>query len=428
MPSSGVTSAFNANKGNPVKNYGTLDQGLDATAKTLRLSRYEPILKAIMAGDGSKALVPGNFENFKTWGTDPTVILAGLKTTTKTKTIPVSEDPYASDKGGKAAPAPGADSGGAQYIHHYEGEGGSVADVPLVDGIVTADQYSKASQSTIIKEGLDVKPWWSEVQSGDTVVGNKSLLGRTPVWFKVLMTPGGSLLTDGTNPVELRLNCSLAQIDLQMKHKYSRVPTRTGMHISFWGMEADTIHASGSTGAWMNQYGLTSFMSTMKSKTPREMQDYIKQMNPGEGERTNWLASLGVPTADGSSRPPTVGQQVQPYKVSAQDAFAELLALFKYNAITRFRTDNYDGYFSDRDQLGGSLWSEKYGGSTTQAGARNNDVMYRGYVIMGVRDDTYVGFFKSLTFNEDAEKPNRWHFDYTFQVQYKVRMSTKPQA
>jgi hypothetical protein len=282
----------------------------------------------------------------------------------------------------------------------------------LNEGIITASTLRKTGQSCIIQEGLDTIPWYDEAAIGETVVGNPHLLNKRPIWFKVLVgsSPTSYLTDKDGNQVELRLNCSLSSFDLQMKHQFSRTPTRTGMHLTLWGMTPDIIHGSGSTGAWINQYGLSNFMSTMKDKIDpisllRIHSQWGQKQTSDEREMSQFLLE----------------DYTQPFQVSAQDAFVEFLSLFKYNAITRFRSENYDGYFTDRDQIGDNLWSENYGTSTTVAGVRNNDVMQRGYVVLGMRKDVYLGYFKSLTFTEDTEKPYRWNFDFVFQVQGKSR-------
>ena len=49
--------------------------------------------------------------------------------------------------------------------------------------------------------------------------------------------------------------------------------------------------------------------------------------------------------------------------------------------------------------------------------ARNNDVYKRGYVVMRFHNSQYLGFFKSLSFTMDANKPYQWHFNFVFQVE-----------
>jgi hypothetical protein len=424
LKTDGVDSTYNSAG---VRNYKDLTAGIQATLSTLRSPRYAPIYNALVAGDGAIALNGSNdamFGAYVAGPNDPNYVSKGKEYADSIKKIlsggklngkaQVNSTPNHVYKGGSA------DGVSNDVIRSLKvtGEGESTTVQGISSGGVTGGDMDKTIPKCIITEGLDNTPWFDEVRNGTTVVGNKHLIDRTPIWFEVDTGPGG--LLEGSNtqgpprPVQLRLNCSLSNLDLQMRHKYTRTPTRTGMHITFWGMEPDTIHASGSTGAWMNQYGLTAFMSTLKSKAPKAMNDFVKSSSPGEAERKSLLTGK------------TMGKNAEPYKVSAQDAFAEFIALFKYNAITRYKLGNYDGYFSDRDQLGNNLWSEKYGSSTFVAGARNNDVMYRGIVRMGSRDDVYTGFFKSLNFNEDAEKPYRWNFDFVFQVQSKQRIVSSP--
>jgi hypothetical protein len=57
---------------------------------------------------------------------------------------------------------------------------------------------------------------------------------------------------------------------------------------------------------------------------------------------------------------------------------------------------------------------------------RNNDVMYRGFVVLNTPDGVYQGFFKSLTFSEDANRPYLWNFDFVFQVQRTIKVVRLP--
>ena len=274
---------------------------------------------------------------------------------------------------------------------------------------------TRSTQSLVIKEGLSTTPWFKDPTA---MVGNPKLKSIQPIWFKVLLSPTNFLSDSNGVDVQLRLNCSLASMELSMKHKYNKTPTRTGMHITLWGMEPDMVSGSGSTGAWMNQFGLTQFMSSEKASP--EMLEYIdSQKLPTTFDKGQFFKQFQK-----GYKPPAQGGPN--LKVAAQDSFVELLALFKYNAITRFKNDGYTGYFTDRDQLGANVWSDQFGASTFVAGARNNDVMYRGDVVMGTKDDIYTGYFKSLSFTEDSEKPYRWNFNFTFQVQTKNKFTGTP--
>jgi len=188
----------------------------------------------------------------------------------------------------------------------------------------------------------------------------------------------------------------------------------------------------------MNRYGLATWMSTRREAMPTEVEDYIRQIFTGNSpsvmpsnrgtQQSTFDYGQGLqPYIDRYEGRDLSSVDGQPYRVAAQDMFAELLALFKYNAITRFKSDNYDGYFiGDREQLDSNTWSEKYGDSKYVAAVRNNDVMRRGYVLMHTDRDTYFGFFKSLNFSEDAEKPFQWNFEFTFQVQKSVKTFVDP--
>ena len=292
--------------------------------------------------------------------------------------------------------------------------------------------------------GLDTQPWFQYRDADELVVGNSNTLAQNQIWFSIQLKESLPALlpvsrNDPDNPITVELNCSLSRMNIETRHVINKNPTRTGMHVTLWGAEPDMIQGSGSTGAWMNRFGLATWMSTTKMGMPSSIEDYIDQIFTQDSNRsvmpnmrstqqiTNGLElSTAVARAnqaiDHQGTLNSDGVQGQPYRVAAQDMFAELLALFKYNAITRYKTDNYDGFFmGDREQLDSNTWSEKYGDSKYIAAARNNDVMRRGYVVMNTNRDTFLGFFKSLNFTEDTSKPYRWNFDFSFQVQKTIK-------
>jgi len=43
--------------------------------------------------------------------------------------------------------------------------------------------------------------------------------------------------------------------------------------------------------------------------------------------------------------------------------------------------------------------------------------MTRGFVAMKYRNNVYLGYFKTLSWTQDAENPFQWHFNFTFQVE-----------
>jgi len=64
-------TAFNYNKGNPVKNYATYDDGVSATVSTLRQGYYKPIVDAMMAGTNTPSQIAasqGVSKALDTWG------------------------------------------------------------------------------------------------------------------------------------------------------------------------------------------------------------------------------------------------------------------------------------------------------------------------------------------------------------------------
>lgn len=264
-----------------------------------------------------------------------------------------------------------------------ESEGVPIVASPLTSGPISSNAYNRLNSETLFEEDglIDVVPWFNDLdhtskqpstpggdiqQAGDLSTTRESLVVQNPrpktpmLTFRVrlrddLLSPIYLPNNKDKDPAVLTLNCSLNEMQSTYKHRIVNTPTRTGVHVTLWGMEADILTGSGSTGAWMNQYGLTSWMSTRYDDMPNEI--------------INWLQ-------DRKDKP----RSEEPFRVAAQDAFAEMIALFKYNAITRFRDQNYTQTFSDRDQLGENLWSETRGASTLTESTRNGDVMRRGMV------------------------------------------------
>jgi hypothetical protein len=159
----------------------------------------------------------------------------------------------------------------------------------------------------------------------------------------------------------------------------------------------------------MNQFGVTDLMSL--AVTPDELFDAAEEAGQG-------APLLNTPR---NSR----------LRVAAQDAFVELLSLFRNNGITRYKRDNYedgDSVTINRDQIQQSVWSEKYGDTSYTRNARNNDVMVKGNVVMKFKSNYYHGYFKSLSWTMDAENPFQWKFDFTFQVQKTVSFVFYPRA
>jgi hypothetical protein len=98
------------------------------------------------------------------------------------------------------------------------------------------------------------------------------------------------------------------------------------------------------------------------------------------------------------------------------------LKLFQMNGNIWYSTQSYAngknaGTMSQTEQMSANAWSSKTGSSSFQQHSRNNDVMSRGYVSMRYRNNVYLGYFKSLSWTQDAESPFQWKFNFTFQVE-----------
>jgi hypothetical protein len=263
------------------------------------------------------------------------------------------------------------------------------------------------------------------------------------------------------SPIEIRLNTSMSSFEITSKHVYNRTPSRTGMHITLWGMEPDLINGQGSTGVFMNQFGLTDFMSTagvtddiIKLLTSGFSADFHPIFNP-----TNTSLAVSAATVAGSEEDVTVvtdnqtstGQitidrsgtntpaqqiiadqdiadQQKAFRVAAQDAFIEFLKLFQMNGNVWYHSEGYAsgnngknitnlGIIGQTEQNSPTAWSRKTGTTSFQQHSRNNDVMTRGYVAMRYRNNVYLGYFKSLSWTQDADNPFQWKFNFSFQVE-----------
>jgi hypothetical protein len=105
--------------------------------------------------------------------------------------------------------------------------------------------------------------------------------------------------------------------------------------------------------------------------------------------------------------------------VAAQDAFTEFLKLFQMNGVVWYQPNpvRSDGVIDGTQQYTPTAWIPSQGTTSFQKNARSNDVLSKGYVLMKYRNNTYLGYFKSLAWTIDAEKPFSWNFNFTFQVE-----------
>lgn len=291
------------------------------------------------------------------------------------------------------------------------------------------------------------------------VTGNPHIRASVqPVSFIVYLDrndPTKFLQNPNTNqPIEIQLNTSLSSFEITSKHVYNRTPSRTGMHITLWGMEPDLINGQGTTGVFMNQFGITDFMSTVG------INDDISKLLISGFQSPQFASIQNANTTVVTTQPATTstrafnidttvdqtqtGQVLEPqanqttaqkivaaqglnnpneaFRVAAQDAFIEFLKLFQMNGNIWFYSTSYAngtnlGTIGQSEQQAPTAWSSKTGASSFQQHSRNNDVMSRGYVAMRYRNNTYLGYFKSLSWTQDADSPFQWKFNFTFQVE-----------
>jgi len=337
---------------------------------------------------------------------------------------------------------------------------------PLPSQTVTAETAAALVPPLVPDQvGLSAQPWY---QDTNLVTGNPRLhkMGYPqgfPIVFEVYMDQSdtNSLLKSGASvgsasligpvisgqPIQIPLNCSLTTFKVSSRHIFNREPTRTGFHVTMWGMQADVIEGAGSTGLMMNQYGVTDFLSLSGTDTAAVQAVLgayghspsgvnLPQVLQATGNPILPTNPLVVPAAkynaaqtasNGGATGGSQQQYVEPFRIAAEDAFQEFLALFKMNGVTwlhpsgySFDSDNNNAMNTQNNpnQTGAlATYSTGVGASDFMIKARNNDVYKRGYVVMKFRNSQYLGFFKSLNWAMDANNPYQWKFNFVFQVE-----------
>jgi hypothetical protein len=284
----------------------------------------------------------------------------------------------------------------------------------LTGEAVSDDVIRSLTPVVVITEGLDEKPWYQDLGNGGMVVGNPALKQFVaPISFEIRVAElgGESIKTQNGQPLSIQLNASINRFDITSGHVINRVNSRTALHVTMWGQQPDVIQGGGSTGVFMNQLGLTHFMSLVKAND--EVTRLIQAAFKGNQE----AAALAL--KDGGLR------------VAAQDAFAEFLSLFKMNGVFYFRNQNFynpdkSGSSLNDQQSGTAAWSPSTGSNNFQNNARYNDVLTRGYVVFKMRNNVYLGYFKSLTWVMDAQQPFQWNFNFVFQVERTLSLLYTP--
>jgi hypothetical protein len=306
--------------------------------------------------------------------------------------------------------------------------------VALQNNDISTATYDSLFPDTVIATGLDETPWYDDP---GLLIGNQPIRDAVqPVVFQVfLKNKNGFYLSDSSQvPIDIQLNASMKGYSIASKHAFHEQRTRTAFHITMWGMNADLIEGSCTTGVFMNQFGLTDFFSVA------DVNEDLKRLVTS-GTIFKDVPTASVPNGDVVilpsqelsefdaiiARTATKNPQAA-FRVAAQDAFVEFLSLFKMNGTVWFRNNDYrEGGLAGKDQQAPGAWSSQLGASSNQANARNNDVMTRGYVIMKFRSNTYQGYFKSLSWTMDAKNPFQWNFNFTFQVERTLNMMYFPQ-
>lgn len=321
------------------------------------------------------------------------------------------------------------------------------------------DLYNSLNQSIQIPDDtLRNQPWFND---NGLVTGNPAIRKRVQsVSFviyldqqmgQLLRVPDSSGIPSGA-PIELQLNTSLTTFSITSRHVYNRQPSRTGQHITFWGMQPDLITGSGTTGVMMNQFGLTDFFSVANISPDVEQLitngfSHIFRQNvsgintaTATGEVFNFNASqtgTNVPAETNSIASQAINnlelnKPTEALRVAAQDCFIEFLKLFQMNGNRWYYTPNYSGSTTGQDQMAPNAFSPQTGITSFMQHQRNNDVMTRGYVAMKYRNTVYLGYFKTLNWTQDAESPFQWKFEFSFQVErtysalYTVNSAAQP--
>jgi hypothetical protein len=341
--------------------------------------------------------------------------------------------------------APNSSSGSSSAIDIKDLNRQPTEAVPLNSEISQAS-YNSLQPSLfpdiVVKDGLsDITPWYEDTS---LITGNPRLRQQVqPVTFRVILGDNIDTFTLSSGgrtgaPIEIQLNASMKSFSVSSKHLYHNQRTRTAFHVTMWGMQADIIEGQCTTGVFMNQLGITDYFSTfdvdenlkrlvtsgmtLSNSPSAPLGEAAQSQVLGEGGITGGVVSAYQTVGSGSdfqNRLNSIGtNNTSAFRVAAQDAFQELLSLFKMNGAVWFYNRPYqDGVGTVRQWDGVQAWSPQLGLSSSQENARNNDVMTRGTVQMQFRNFVYEGYFKTLTWTMDAANPFKWDFQFTFQVE-----------
>ena len=286
----------------------------------------------------------------------------------------------------------------------------------------SVDDVTPLTPLQVIQEGLDLAAWYDKDPGRPGgYVGNPHLRGiPSPAYFELRLNKSGSESLAGSDgrPIQIRLNVSLQSINTHSQHIVSREPTATGLMITFWGSQPDMIVGRGTTGSFINQFGLASLMSSNLTVLSSKWGLMIRNAYKDPELRTSLVGETG--------------DKHEVFRVAAQDAFAEMLALFKNNGVTRFLPASWAYDFMSNTKRStidsaayktaasmvspDSVWSPAAGATGFQMNARAGDVYTRGYVVFNYKGRSHFGYFKAFNFSANAATPFKWDFDFTFRV------------
>lgn len=342
-----------------------------------------------------------------------------------------------------------------------------------------------------LQAGLEYLPWWEDdtlITSNPKLKADPDQM-----YFEVFTDRKyTTMLRDKSgDPIKVRMYVNIDKISERYGHTIGRGTTKTGFKLDLWGQELDEISGSGSTGLFMNSLGVTHLPSIARNSDLAQtlldmyMAAYKVQRTTQEGQARGvqdtwtWVQSLkdkfttnlqsklltnAENNYDATVRErltsrykqaglnPTEYQEIinattnrlkdqrfgkakdllrsgQDLRVGAQDAFVEMLMLFKNNGTTRFLPSDirYTGVGgATRQKIGDATWSAKMGGTFAQENAKANDIQDQGGILFKRRNVTYIGVFKSFTFTMDAEKPFHWNYNFSFIVQKTLRITSLP--
>ena len=394
-----------------VKNYASPADGLAASIITIKNGRYPSILEGLQKGtpwtakDEEMLVWSGNW-----YGVGEVLDIAARKTSDPNLKAAAANrqptDAYADRKISYVDVGPTAADAARNYAH------------PIVKDV---SNLTPLTPIQVVQEGLDLASWY---ERNPCLVGN-SKIHQTgwPVVFELrLNRADNTSLTgrDGT-PIQVRLNTSLTSVSTRSQHIVSREPQAVGMMVTLWGSQPDTIVGRGTTGAFMNQFGLAALMSCRLTAQAASWYSLIQSAWANNPEGLKAIIGAG-------------GKSPDVFRVAAQDAFVELLSLFKNNGVTRYlpmpswaedvmqRTSSATNAYKQAQQAlnaykqDGTVWSPAAGATGYQIKARAGDIYTRGHVVLKYKGREHLGYFKALQFMASASSPFKWDFDFTFRV------------